>query len=111
MKKLNYNLVVSSLWGARVNWLLTYKPKWTWEMFQTNRLELFQSLSTAVDNALTYAQKLKESGRLERDQRDELVLNVIAPTQASDYPDPLPENQELQIRAWAENPPEQTKIM
>jgi len=107
MKPLPYNPVESRYWSARVEHLLTYRAKHTARKFKNNRAKLYQEIAEAVDRAVRYQDRLAKAGRLARDQIAEAAYQVVAPTEAIPPEDRgIPEETYLEIREWAENPPE-----
>lgn len=95
-------------WTVRLEWLLMYEPQGTKELFLTNRKRLYQSLKLAVQRAFLQEMKLQHNKSLAPDQIREIVTSAIAPTDGEQKP-PLPESLEEKIRAWAEDPPENSE--
>ena len=110
MKNLNYDPVESRWWKARVAYLLTYAPEMTARMFRRNKKGLYQSIAQEVDKALNLQGKLTQQGSLNKDQIVEVVQSAVAPTEGiPPEGNELPEDLYLEIRDWAENPPESPK--
>lgn len=93
------------LWRARVSFLLNSHPQETWKKFQTDRRALIDEMVAVVERAMELRSRLEAEGKLAPDKIEELVFNIVAPT---DVPGatPLPENQETQIWEWAMGPSE-----
>ena len=98
---------MNSLFRTRVRYLLNSHPMEIGRMFQEDRTELFREIEQATQRAVRHWKDLEKQGRLGPDQIQEIVYQMIAPTDA-DPEDPLPLELENEILEWAENPPEAT---
>ena len=87
---------------ARMNWVLQFEPQLTKEKRHNDPEGLKEELAKKAEQAAQYRRKLKAKGNLADDQIDEIVHNMIAPTEGNP-PEPLPEEEELEIREWFEN--------
>ena len=95
----------------RVIYLLTYLPKWTARMFKKNRTGLYEAIAAEVDGAMDLQRELRKEGKLAADQIAEVVQSVVAPTEAvPPESSGMSEDLYLEIREWAENPPEIPEI-
>ena len=101
---LNYH--ETSAWRARLEYLLYCHPMMVKRLFLKNRKALYKDLYESTDRALRHRQRLEEKGNLLPGEIDEIVTNMVAPTDVEPQ-DPLPEDLEMRIRNWAENPPEE----
>ena len=90
------------LMKARLKWILQFEPNLALDKFQNNQKALLQELKEKAQQAVKYRRELKAKGNLADDQISEIVLNMIAPTEGNP-PEPLPEDEELDIREWFEN--------
>lgn len=95
-------------WNPRLEYLLQYEPNRIGKLFRTNRKALYAELKLAVQKAFLYEEKVSENKNLAPDQIEEIVLNMVAPTEGEPK-EPLPESLEFRIRAWAQDPPEAKK--
>ena len=97
------NLPAPMYWKkARLKWLLQYEPLLTEEKHRKDPQGLLQELKEKARQAVKYRRELRKKGRLADDQISEIVQNMIAPTDGNP-PEPLPEEEELEIREWFEN--------
>lgn len=99
------NPVLEPWWKGRLEYLLLYEPQRTWEKFLENRKQLYREMRLAVQKACLYKRKLKENPNLEPDQIQEIVMDSVSPTDGEPK-EPLEDNQEMRLRAWARDPPE-----
>jgi hypothetical protein len=97
--------VESRWWNLRLEWLMTYEPKRTAELFLKSRRKLYQNLKLAVQRAVLYQARLQHNQDLSPDQIEEIVTSAVGPIDGEIQPR-LSEDLEMRIRQWAQNPPE-----
>ena len=87
---------------ARLKYLLMMEPQRVAETFQKDPNRLLEELTKKAQQAAKQREKLEKAGNLADDQISEIVHNMITPTEGNP-PEPLPEEEELEIREWFEN--------
>jgi hypothetical protein len=87
-------------WYDHLEWLLENRPNLVKELFEKDPERLAEHLSRVVVRALRVFTSSKLPDQEASDRAFELV---IAPEAVEDPPDPLPEELQEEILAWAEN--------
>jgi len=88
--------------------LLQNYPQVTGDLAWNRPKELKARLERVTKRAILQRIILKKEGRLAPDQIEEAVREIVAPHDSpvdlGEEPEPLPEEDELRILAWADNP-------
>lgn len=113
---MNWKPQDSPLWHARLTWMIENEPELVDSLFRNQQLKTFLDFETA--GALRVISALKERGLTEDEAREQVVANLVAPSNGRSMREPeppkLPAETLRRISQWklklAELPPQDVDV-
>lgn len=87
---------------ARLLWAMEFQPSLVQELWKEGPEALHNYLLEYAKIGVLAMYNLQKAGVLSKDQIQEVVQDLIAPTNLDPEPEPMPEDLEEEIMNWAE---------